>query len=57
MARKTKNRDQVSAYVDLDTKKQIEAIAERERRSVSDTLYIVIEKWLKDGGSLPRIVS
>jgi len=40
---------QLSAYVDLPTKKQIEAIANRDRRSVSVTLQMIIEKFLNDG--------
>jgi hypothetical protein len=57
MARKTRNREQISAYVDLSLKKEVEAIASRERRSVSDVIQMIIEKFLKDGGSFRPTVS
>lgn len=57
MARK-RAQAQITAYVDLPTKKQIEAIANRDRRSVSVTLQMIIEKFLHDGGnSLGKTVS
>jgi hypothetical protein len=43
---------QISAYVDPALKKQLTAVAGRERRSVLDTIEIILEKFLHDGGSL-----
>jgi hypothetical protein len=46
MARTKTKTEQISAYVESATKKKVEALAKTERRSVSEILDMIIEKFL-----------
>ncbi len=53
MAQKTKP-VQISAYVDPNLKKQVIGVAERERRSLSVVIVMIIEKFMHDGGTFGK---
>jgi hypothetical protein len=52
----TKTLAQVSSYVEPVLKQKVEALAKKERRSVSEIMSMILEEFFQDGGSLRRRV-